>query len=93
MFGIELPSVSNMNGLMLQVSLIRDTNTLGTLREMLVLIRLWGQTTPTVLPSITPSAGKIARPSCDEQHLHPCRRFEARLLAVDRTRVSGRNRA
>lgn len=40
------------------VSLIRDTNTLGTLREMLVLIRLWGQTTPTVLPSITPSADK-----------------------------------
>ena len=50
-----------MTGLTLQVSLVRDTNTLGTLREMLVLIRLWGQTTPTVLPSITPSAGKIAR--------------------------------
>ncbi|KAJ7387116.1 Mediator of RNA polymerase II transcription subunit 16 [Desmophyllum pertusum] len=32
------------------VSLIRDTSTLGTLREMLVLIRLWGQTTPAVLP-------------------------------------------
>jgi len=46
---------------MLQVSLIRDTNTLGTLREMLVLIRLWGQTTPTVLPSITPSAGRIIK--------------------------------
>jgi len=40
------------------VSLIRDTSTLGTLREMLVLIRFWGQTTPTVLPSITPSAEK-----------------------------------
>ncbi|RMX43772.1 hypothetical protein pdam_00019497 [Pocillopora damicornis] len=40
------------------VSLIRDTSTLGTLREMLVLIRLWGQTTPAVLPSITPSADK-----------------------------------
>lgn len=40
------------------VSLIRDTSTLGTLREMLVLIRLWGQTTPGVLPSITPSADK-----------------------------------
>ncbi|XP_078363146.1 mediator of RNA polymerase II transcription subunit 16-like isoform X2 [Oculina patagonica] len=40
------------------VSLIRDTSTLGTLREMLVLIRLWGQTTPSVLPSITPSADK-----------------------------------
>ena len=73
MFVIELPSVSNMTGLTLQVSLVRDTNTLGTLREMLVLIRLWGQTTPTVLPSITPSAGKIARPSCDERRVHPCR--------------------
>ncbi|KAK2573990.1 Mediator of RNA polymerase II transcription subunit 16 [Acropora cervicornis] len=40
------------------VSLMRDTNFLATLREMLVLIRLWGQTTPGVLPSITPSADK-----------------------------------
>lgn len=40
------------------VSLMRDTGFLATLREMLVLIRLWGQTTPGVLPSITPSADK-----------------------------------
>jgi len=58
----------------LQVSLIRDTSTLGTLREMLVLIRFWGQTTPTVLPSITPSAGKITSPSGDECCFHPSRR-------------------
>lgn len=40
------------------VSLMRDTSFLGTLREMLILIRLWGQTTPGILPSITPSADK-----------------------------------
>lgn len=46
--------------------MIRDTNTLGTLREMLVLIRLWGQTTPAVLPSITPSAGMFSSPNSDK---------------------------
>lgn len=40
------------------VSLIHDTSTLGTIREMLILIRLWGQSTPGILPSITPSADK-----------------------------------
>jgi len=69
---------------MLQVSLIRDAITLGTLRRMLVLIRLWGQTTPTVLPSITPSAGNIIRSSGDKCCLHPSRRSSPWLPAVDR---------
>ena len=55
--------MARLTPLLLQVSLIRDTSTLGTLREMLVLIRLLGQTTPAVLPSITPSAGKLVSPS------------------------------
>lgn len=40
------------------VSLVRDTSTLSTLREMLILIRIWGQSTPNILPAITPSADK-----------------------------------
>lgn len=44
-----------------KVSLVRDTSFLAMLREMLILIRLWGQTTPGILPSITPSAGTVVR--------------------------------
>lgn len=40
------------------VSLARDTSILGMLREMLILIRVWSQNTPGILPSITPSADK-----------------------------------
>ncbi|XP_032236483.2 mediator of RNA polymerase II transcription subunit 16 [Nematostella vectensis] len=58
MFIVAAFTTRHTKGSVPGVSLGRNAEVLGIIREMLVLIRIWGVATPSIVPSITPSADK-----------------------------------